>query len=235
VDARRAIVERILDDPPSVHHMDGAGTLGVWSADADCYRFIGEHCHQGQRTLETGVGLSTVVFAALGTHHQCVTLFNDEVDRLTAHCGARSISLDHVQFHVGRSENVLPRLEVEDVDLAFIDGNHGFPVPMLDFLFAGGRLRAGGVLVLDDLQLPSVRLVADFCDLDGRWMRLVRTPKWGAWRRRSSGPLVDDHYDQPFLTDAWAPGGGPFGLQVRRLAAHAARGLRRRLLTRRAR
>jgi hypothetical protein len=164
--------------------MDDAGTMGVWSADPDCYRFIAEHCHRGQRTLETGLGLSTVVFAALGTHHQCVTLF---------------------------------------------DGNHGFPVPMLDFLFAGGCLRAGGLIVFDDLQLPAVRLVADFCDLDDRWVRMVRTPKWGAWRRRCSGPLADDHYDQPFLTDAWVPGGGPFRVQVKRLVAHAARGLRRRL------
>lgn len=232
---RRAIVERVLSDPPVVHHMDDAGTMGVWSADPDCYRFMAERCAPGGRTLETGAGLSTVLFAALGSEHHCVTLFDDEVSRLSAHCLARSISIDGVRFHVGRSENVLPQLALQELDLVFIDGNHGFPVPMVDFLFAGGRLRPGGVVVLDDLHLPVVGLLADFCDLDERWVRLARTRKWGSWERRSSGPLLDDHYDQPFLTDAWVPGGGPFGVQVRRLAGHVARGLRRRLSTRRTR
>lgn len=225
----RAIVEQLLADPPVVHPMDAAGTLGLWSTEPACYRFIADHCTEGAATLETGAGLSTILFAALRTRHSCVTPAQGEVDRVVGYCRARSISTDLVRFHVARSDQALPTMDTPDLDLVLIDGSHGFPIPMIDFFFAAGRLGRRGVLILDDVELPAVRLVADFCDLDEQWEQLTRNSKWGAWERRSVGPLVADHMDQPFLHPAWLPGGGSALVQARRLAAHVANGVRRRL------
>jgi hypothetical protein len=225
----RAIVDQLLADPPVVHSMDAAGTLGVWSTEPDCYRFIADHCSEGAATLETGAGLSTILFAALRTRHSCVTPLQAEVDRVLEYCRSRSISTDLVRFCVERSDQALPTLDTPDLDLVLIDGGHGFPMAMIDFFYAGGRLGRGGVLILDDVELPAVRLVADFCDLDEQWKQLTRTSKWGAWERRSVGPLLDDHFDQPFLTPGWLPGGGSALVQARRLATHLANGVRRRL------
>lgn len=190
--------------------MDGQGRLGVWSTEGECYELIAERLRAGARTLETGAGLSTVLFAASGCEHFCIVPFEDEIQRLQEYCRSRAIDLTSVHFEAGRSEIVLPALGAGDLDLVLVDGNHGFPMPMIDFFYGAGRLRAGGTLVLDDVQLPAVRLVAEFCDLDPGWRRIIRTPKWGAWERQSSGPFVADHVDQPSLTDAWVPGGGPF-------------------------
>jgi hypothetical protein len=201
----RPVVERCLADPPVVHLMDVEGRLGLWSTEADCYRFLAERGATAGTTLETGAGLSTVILAAVGARHTAVTPLGDEVDRLREYCAERDISLERVEFCIGRSERVLPDLDDGELGLVLIDGNHGFPVPMADFLYGAGRLRRGGVLVVDDLQLAVPGLLAQFCDLDDGWRPITRTAKWGAWERMSEGPLHDDHYHQPFLVKAWDP------------------------------
>jgi len=222
------LVSRIAADPPPVHHM-GDGSMGSWATEDGCYELIAGLTGPGTRSLEVGSGVSTVIIAARGGFHWVVTPFASEIAALRPYCEQREISLERVTFVEERSEVALPVLDVWGLDLALIDGNHGFPVPMSDFLHAGSRLRRGGVLVLDDLQLPTVRLVASFCDLDPRWARVACTDKWGAWERQDEGPLHDDHVDQPFLPGGWLADEAPFTVQVRRIARHGARGVRKRL------
>jgi hypothetical protein len=105
-----------------------------------------------------------------------------------------------VTFHIGSSERVLPNLALQDLDLVFIDGCHGFPLPVIDWFYAGSMLRADGVAVLDDAQLPQVRLgLFDFLNRDPRWTRTRRRPKWVAYQRRESGSLTEEWAQQPFL------------------------------------
>ena len=68
--ARREWVDRVLSDPPAVH--PEAPEDGVWRTEAGCYRFIADHVTAGCRTLETGAGVSTVLFAAWGCDHVAV-------------------------------------------------------------------------------------------------------------------------------------------------------------------
>lgn len=223
------LVQRLLADRPDVHNIGVHGDVGLLATVPECYRFLADHCVAGARTLETGAGLSTLLFAAALASHDCVTPDAREADRLVEHCRSRGIRHEGLRFHIGPSERVLPALEPTELDLVFLDGNHGFPVAVIDFFFAGGRLRAGGVLVLDDLHLPVPRLVADFCDHDAGWTQLQRADRWGAWERGSSGALGADHFDQPFLAKGWALGDQPFRVQARQLVNRGARSLRWRL------
>lgn len=193
------VVGRVLADPPAVHPMGDA--LGVWSTDEACYRFIAERVGSGSRTLETGCGASTVLLAALGAEHVCVTPGPQEMDRLLDHGASRGISLDRVRFEIASSHEALPRLAAEglELDLVLVDGGHGFPLPILDWFFAGGLLRAGGVVVVDDLALPAVRMLRRVLDRDPRWRRVAGTRKWAAWERTTSGPLAEDWTSQPYL------------------------------------
>jgi len=196
LDQRLAVVERVLADPPSVHPMDFSTdpTLGVWSTEPDCYRFLAEHCPPGTRTLETGCGTSTVLFAAFGAAHICCTAGQEEADRVLADCQARGIPVDDVRFEVGHSHRTLPALEAAGTtrDLVLIDGSHGFPAPMVDWYYAGALLGKAGVLVVDDVNLPAVRLLRRFLDQDPRWESLAGTDKWRAWRRLTDGTLSED-------------------------------------------
>jgi predicted O-methyltransferase YrrM len=171
----------------------------VWSTERACYELIASRCPPGARTLETGLGVSTALFLSLGARHTCVVPSDDEVEALRRYCEDRDISTHGLRVELGRSEDVLPRLETEPLDVVLIDGAHGFPTPMIDWFYGASRLRRGGVVVVDDLQLPAVGIMADFLDADPRWQPVGRTDKWAAFERLSEGPLAEDWYVQPFF------------------------------------
>ncbi|MDQ2648020.1 MAG: class I SAM-dependent methyltransferase [Actinomycetota bacterium] len=203
VASRLTLVEALLADPPAVHPMSHAADapIGVWSTEPGCYRFIAEHCPPGSRTLETGSGLSTVLFSALGADHICCTPAQDEADRVVAHCTSRGFPTEHLRFEVGSSHETLPVIERrgEVRDLVLIDGCHGFPLPVVDWFYGASTLRAGGILVIDDVNLPAVRVARGFLDQDPRWQPMGGTEKWRAWRRLHDGPLAEDWTAQPWF------------------------------------
>ena len=201
---RRALVEQVLADPPVVHPMEGGvpePRMGVWSTEASCYRFLADRCPPGTRTLETGSGLSTVLFAALGADHICCTAGQEEADRVLAHCASRGIDSSGLRFEVGSSHRTLPPLEAAGVerDLVLIDWSHAFPLPEVDWFYGAALLCRGGVLVVDDLTLPAVAVLARFLERDPRWQALAGSSKWQAWERRTSGTLSEDWTEQPFF------------------------------------
>ena len=212
---RLAVVERLLADPPVVHPMDRSANpeMGVWSTAPDCYRFLAEHCPPGTRTLETGSGISTVLFAALGAHHRCVTPGPEEAERMSRRTARRTTSpTTTLTFDVAASHDALPRVDVE-LDLVLIDGGHGFPMPILDWFYAGSLLRAGGLLVVDDIQLPAVRALLQFVARDPRWAPVHEGDKWLAFRRTHSGSLAEDWTEQPFYV-VHPPGARAFARRV---------------------
>ncbi len=199
LERRLEVLKRLSADPPFVH---AGAPEGVWRSDEAFYRFLAERCPSGTRTLETGLGLSTVLFAAWGTRHTCVVGWQAEIDLCIEYLESHGIPRENVSFVFGASDDVLPQLALEPIDLFLIDGGHGFPTPIIDWYYGGRWIRSGGVVVIDDLQLPPVRdwLVA-FLDRDPRWAPVARTWKWAAYRRESEGLLRDEFTDQPFLSD----------------------------------
>lgn len=69
-----------------------------------------------------------------------------------------------VEFHEHPSHRVLPYLELHrtSVDFAFIDGHHAFEYVLVDFFYVDKMLRVGGVVVLDDLQMPAIAKLCRF-------------------------------------------------------------------------
>jgi hypothetical protein len=200
---RLALVEQILADPPVVHPMEGGVAqprMGVWATEASCYRFLAERCPPGTRTLETGSGLSTVLFAALGADHICCTAGQEEADRVLEHCRTRGIDAGGLRFEVGSSHRTLPPLEAAGVarDVVLVDGSHAFPLPAVDWFYGAALLGSGGLLVVDDLDLPAVGVLVRFLDQDPRWRQVAGTAKWRAWERLKDGPLSEDWTEQPF-------------------------------------
>jgi len=201
-DARTRLqqIHRVVNDPPPVHGA-AAGATRVWGASLDCYAFLARHVEPGARTLETGCGISTALFALWGTEHTCVVYSQQEVDILRAWCAERDIDLSRLSFAVGPSDEILPSLDRTELDLTFIDGSHAFPAAIIDWFYAGGRLREGGTCVLDDVHLLSVTLgLFEFLAKDPRWELVARTDRWAACVRRGSGTLREEWTDQQFLT-----------------------------------
>ncbi len=193
---RLAAVGRVLADPPQVHPC----ASGTWSTDPACYEYMATLVKPGTRTLETGLGVSTALFALWGCQHTCVVHNEAEVTACHEYFKPRGISAENITFQVGPSERVLPTLRLQGLDLVFVDGCHGFPLPIIDWFYAASMLRADGVVVLDDAQLLQVRLgLFDFLNRDPRWTRTRRRPKWVAYQRREAGVLGEEWVQQPFL------------------------------------
>lgn len=76
-----------------------------------------------------------------------------------------------VEFHSGESQIVLPRLLAlgRRFDLAIVDGNHRFDAVFVDLYYLGRLLRAGGIVFLDDYQLPGVARAAAFFTANLGW------------------------------------------------------------------
>jgi hypothetical protein len=121
------------------------------------------------RTLETGAGASTLVFAASGAAHEAVTPDPDEERRIRDACAAHGVDDRNVAFHIGRSQDVLPSLAGPPLDLALVDGAHGFPYPILDWWHLAPRLKVGGRMLLDDAYLPPVAAVVDYARASDAW------------------------------------------------------------------
>lgn len=172
--------------------------IGVWSTERDCYEFLASQSRPGSRTLETGSGVSTVLFAALGAVHTCVTPSREEADAILGYCATRGIEVANLRFLIGGSDRVLPGLDGE-FDVVFIDGGHGYPTPIIDWYYGAGRLVAGGVMVLDDTQLPAVAHLSAVLARHPGWVLVRRSAKWSAWRRVGEEPLGRDWFDQPWL------------------------------------
>jgi predicted O-methyltransferase YrrM len=156
---------------PSFHGSgNDSSTFVNWQLAPEVLRWLLDTTEEGARTLETGCGYSTVVFAIAGARHTVVSPRAYEHDRVRRWCEMRAISLGDVQFVVGESQAVLPAQEPTPLDLVLIDGDHAFPVPFIDWFFTAGRLREGGLVVVDDTQIRTGALLCEFLASEtARW------------------------------------------------------------------
>ena len=69
-----------------------------------------------------------------------------------------------VELHAEDSQISLPRFldEARSFDFAFIDGNHRFDRVFVDLFYLGHLVRRGGIIFLDDYQLPGVARATSF-------------------------------------------------------------------------
>lgn len=76
-----------------------------------------------------------------------------------------------VEFHAEESQIVLPRLLADGrrFDLAFLDANHRFEGIFLDLIYSGRLLKDGGIVFVDDTQLPGVWRAVNFCVTNLKW------------------------------------------------------------------
>lgn len=161
----RSLVAELRAQPPGLH----AGGAEYWGLAWAALEWLEREVRPGMATLETGSGSSTLVFAAGGADHEAVTPAADEEERFRAECERRGIDDSRVVFHIGLSHEVLTALEPRPLDLALIDGAHGFPYPILDWWFLASRLKVGGRLLVDDAYMPPVAALVDALRAQPHW------------------------------------------------------------------
>lgn len=194
-----AVVDRLLADPPLIHGMadsDSQEVFGVWRTNRAAYDLIAESCDVSSRTLETGIGVSTALFAALGATHTCVAPDAAEAKRLGRYLIDRGIDNAKLTIVAEPSQDYLPDMSECELDFVFIDGLHGFPLPLIDWFYACRWLRRNGIVLLDDVDLPAVDMLVLYLDRDPRWKRVMSTDKSVAFVRLSEGQLSESWWYQ---------------------------------------
>ena len=107
-------------------------------------------------SVETGCGGSTIVLSHASHRHIAFAI--EGRDRTIANLHEQSdLRTENVIFVEGETKDTVPGYQLEgEVDLVLLDGPHAYPLPQIEFAYLFPRIRLGGWLVVDDIQIPSV-------------------------------------------------------------------------------
>jgi predicted O-methyltransferase YrrM len=180
----RGVIERLVRDGTAVAHSDGTlhniFPVAVYAAEGEALRewVLREGA---TRTIEIGLGYGIsalhVCEGLLGNADPAarhVVLDPNQATRF-ANCGLQFLEeagvAGMVEHHAEASEIALPRFLGEDrrFHLAFVDGNHRFDGVFLDLVYLGRLVRPGGIVFVDDYQLPAVARAVSFCVTNLGW------------------------------------------------------------------
>lgn len=85
-----------------------------------------------------------------------------------------------VEYRVGVSEIALPLFlkEGQGFDLGLVDGNHRFDGVFLDLFYLGRLIRSGGVVVMDDCNLPGIKKAVSYFVTNRGWTIEESSDHW---------------------------------------------------------
>jgi predicted O-methyltransferase YrrM len=96
---------------------------------------------------------------------------------------------DMVEVVEEESALALPALvrEGREFDLAFVDGDHRFESVLIDLVFLDRLVKPGGLIVVDDMWMPAVRLAVAYVERNlDLTLEPHALPGAFSWRRRSA-------------------------------------------------
>jgi hypothetical protein len=194
--------ELLLRERPRLHDFAGQGELveGGLSAPMAHRLVAGIREFHNPVVLETGAGLSTLLFCCLAPRRVISMEPNAQLwERIFDEAERRSISTAVLRDIRERSEVALPPLAAsgETIDVAFIDGDHGWPSVFVDFCYANIMLRKGGLLFLDDVHLYSVRQLVLLLLQEAEFEYAGTTQKLAVFRKRTDERFLSS--SQPFI------------------------------------
>jgi precorrin-6B methylase 2 len=191
------VVRKLLTERP-LFHLNGAAR---WDALPQTLEHLRRSVRPGDVTLEVGAGASTVVFAAAGAQHTVITPDPAERRLILDYCERSGTGCDNLRFKVGCSEDVLPTLLGGErfLDVAFIDGSHNFPLPVIDWFYVSRSLKPGGKLIVDDIAIPAAGQIYRHMQLEPEWrLDKVLDDRAAAFTLLAAAEGYDDWVDQPF-------------------------------------
>lgn len=190
------LLQRLICDNPSFHEWPD-GSPANWAARPAVLAFVSSLLRPAMTTLETGAGQTTIIFAISGTRHYVITNQPNEPERIKAYCRKCGIK-GNLHFLLGGSDTVFSNNGVipEALDFVFIDGAHRFPFPAMDWHYTEGRLRVGGILGIDDIDIPSVRILHDFLSGEQEWNLINVIGKTSFFEKTGIPDISLDHQGQ---------------------------------------
>jgi predicted O-methyltransferase YrrM len=212
----RKVIERLVRDGTAVARSDGTShrvfPTAVSAAEGAALRTWVKR-ERARHTIETGLGYGISALFILegllannGGSTRHVVIDPHQATRF-ANCGLQALDEagvpQLVEHHAEGSQIVLPRFleEGRSFDLGFVDGDHRFDGVFLDLVYLGRLVNTGGIVFLDDYQLPAVARAASFFVTNLGWtLEEVSAP--------------DDHHQWAVLRTSESPDTRPFDYYV---------------------
>ncbi len=194
----------LLNESPSFHGMklreDTVGTKN-WMIRPEVLEWMCHHIKPGSQTLETGCGYTSVLLSALSSRHTVISPLVREHELIKQWCASHDVATDHVNFMASKSQDVLPGLEVENLDMALIDGDHAFPAPFLDWYYLADKVAVGGLVIVDDTQIRTGEILRDFLKAEtDRWQMVEEIGKTSIFRRITEAAVA---YGVGWIDQPW--------------------------------
>ncbi len=193
---------------PKLHCWGGEynyGGFGQWLLDK-LHEFLKESglSRGGKVFMETGAGLSTMLFLCCNPKTVMTLTLEDQdfIDRLMGSVKEFGLPSERLELHVGRSEQLLPKIVLDKepfVDFFLIDGGHGWPTVFVDFCYAYCVTKQYGYIVLDDTQLYSVKVLADFLKEQPGFEVVLDLGKTIIFRKMYIDRYLPDFGGQPYI------------------------------------
>ncbi len=149
-------------------------------------------------SVETGTGRSTLLLSHLSQNH-IVFAKNDrgDGDSLARVQQSPLLRSQVVTFVVGPTQRTLPSYQFhEPLQFVLLDGPHGYPFPELEYYFIYPNLKEHALLILDDIDIPTIFNLFSFLREDAMFTHL-ETVHTTAFFERTRAPLFDP------LADGW--------------------------------
>jgi len=164
-------------------------------------RAIGQHVgtRPVSHSAETGTGRSTVLLSHLSRHHTVFTLTDGP--SYAAVIASPILNRQVLEFVTGPTQLSLPTYPFpHPLELALLDGPHAFPYAELEYYYLYPHLAAGGLLIVDDINIPTIFNLFSFVK-DDEMFKLVDVVGVTAFFRRTTAPVFS-----PTGNQWWAQG-----------------------------
>jgi len=185
------LIEKIQALPDDWH--------GVGSVNPNVLRAIARHAQRIGKisnSVETGSGKTTLLFSHLSAQHLVFAL--DEGDSISKVRTSPLFNADNVTFIEGLTQVSLPRYSFpHKVQIALIDGPHGYPFPDLEYFYFYPILESGGLLLIDDIKIPTIRRMFEIVRADDMFELIELVDDNTAFFRRTEVPCVS------LTSDSW--------------------------------
>ncbi|HLX68002.1 MAG TPA: class I SAM-dependent methyltransferase [Verrucomicrobiae bacterium] len=150
-----------------------------------------------EHSAETGSGKTTLLFSHLSQNHEVFAV--DDGQSISRVKNSNLFNSKTVTYIEGPSQVTLPRHTFKaKLQIVLIDGPHGYPFPDLEYYYFYPQIVTGGLLLVDDINIPSIQRMFEILKAD-EMFELLEVVEYTAFFRRTKAPLIDPLGDNWWL------------------------------------
>lgn len=150
-------------------------------------------------SIETGCGLTTLLLSQISNNHLVFSI--NDGNSIEAVKKSNLLKKESVRFIEAPTQKSLPHFKFDNkIDLALLDGPHGYPFPDLEYYFIYPHIKEGGFLIIDDIQIPTINRMYKILKEDKMYdiFKIVNTT---AILKRTSCDVFDPYADGWWLQE----------------------------------